>query len=270
MSAVCLPVIVPAERTPAAAPSRHSRVLVVLPAYNEEQNIGSLLHRLDEAMADAYLRYDVIVVDDGSHDGTFEVLRDCAATVPLTVARHERNQGLGVTIRDGLVLAAAQARDNDIIVTMDADGTHTPGLIGRMVQMVHEGHDVVIGSRYQPGSRTHGVPFERRVLSAGAGMLFRVLFPIPGVRDYTCGYRAYRASILKLAIKTYGDAFLNLSGFQAMVDILLKLRRLPAIFGEAPMILRYDLKGGASKMRLARTTFDTLKLIARRRLGDYA
>lgn len=245
--------------------ARRPKVVVVMPAYNAERTLHMTYAALPREKVDL-----VIVVDDGSRDRTFEVLESYASTLPLTVARHEQNQGLGATIRDGLVLAASQAQDSDVIVTMDADATHTPGLIERMVQMIHEGHHVVIASRYQRGSRTYGVPMLRRVMSYGASWLFRGLFPIPGVRDYTCGYRAYRASILKLAIATYGEAFVNLSGFQAMVDILLKLRRLPAVFGEAPMILRYDLKGGASKMRVGRTAIQTLKLIARRRLGDYA
>ena len=84
------------------------------------------------------------------------------------------------------------------------------------------------------------------------------------------GYRAYRASVLHQALAMYGAHFIRLSGFQATVDILLKLRRLPIICGEVPMILRYDLKKGASKMRVMRTARQTLVLILRRRLGDYS
>jgi dolichol-phosphate mannosyltransferase len=270
----CVPVVIgvesTADKTVELGPRCRSRVLIVLPAYNEERNIAALVQSLDEAMADAYLPYEVIVIDDGSCDRTLEVLARCARDLPLTVAKHEHNQGLGATIRDGLTLAARKAHDSDIIITMDADATHTPGLIRRMVQMIHEGHHVVIASRYRHGSRTFGVPLHRRALSYAASWLFRTLFPIPGVRDYTCGYRAYRASILKSAISTFGDGFVNRSGFEAMVDILMNLRRLPvAVFGEVPMILRYDLKGGASKMRVTRTAVQTLILIGKRRFGIY-
>lgn len=248
---------------------RRSRVLVVLPAYNEEANIGSLLDRLDESMGNAFLPYEAIVIDDGSRDRTGEVLSACAGKFPVTIVRHAQNQGLGATIRDGLVFAAQRAHQTDIIITMDADESHTPGLILRMVRMIQEGHDVIIASRYQPGSRTYGVPTYRRILSYGASCLFRILFPIQGVHDFTCGYRAYRAGILQKALATYGDHFIDLSGFQSMVDILLKLRRLPVIFGEVPLILRYDLKAGASKMRVARTAAQTFRLIFKRRLGNY-
>jgi dolichol-phosphate mannosyltransferase len=150
---------------------------------------------------------------------------------------------------------------------MDADNTHTPGLIRNMIRVVREGADVVIASRYQSGSYIRGVPLHRKLLSLGARAMFQIFFPIPGIRDYTCGYRAYRASVLKEAFRRYGDDFVNQEGFQCMVDILLKLRRMDLIFREVPLILRYDLKEGASKMKVARTIGRTLGLIAQRRLG---
>jgi dolichol-phosphate mannosyltransferase len=258
------------DRASGRGPRRRSRVLVALPAYNEEENIGSLIDRVDLAMADSALPYELIVVDDGSRDRTPEVLADCSRRFPLTVLRHAENQGLGPTIRDALIAAAGIAEQGDIVITMDADESHTPGLMPRMVRMIQEGHDVVIASRYQPGARVYGVPRLRVWTSYCASWLFRVLFPIRGVRDFTCGYRAYRAATLQQALATYGDGFIQLSGFQSMVDILLKLRRLPVICGEVPMILRYDLKKGSSKMRVMRTARQTLALILKRRLGDYS
>ena len=137
---------------------------------------------------------------------------------------------------------------------MDADDTHTPGLILRMVRMIREGHDIVIASRYRSGARVFGLSIGRRFLSWAASWLFRLLFPTPGVRDFTCGYRAYRGSTLHAAISKYGDQFVTAEGFQCMVDVLLKLRRMPVIFGEVPMILRYDRKAGK-----ARCVYSTLR-----------
>jgi len=133
-------------------------VYVVLPVYNEEGRIQQLLTHIDEAMQDAGIAYEIVLVDDGSRDSTADLVRAYAARMPIRVLRHEVNQGLGATIRDGLMAAASVAADRDIIVTMDADDTHAPGLILRMVRMISEGHDVVIASRYRPGSRTVGVP----------------------------------------------------------------------------------------------------------------
>jgi dolichol-phosphate mannosyltransferase len=243
------------------------RVIVVLPAYNEEANLGPLLKRIDEAMADDALAYEVIVVDDGSADRTADVARELSATLPVRVERHAVNQGLGATIRDGLRVAATVCGDKDVVVTMDADNTHTPALILRMVRAIREGNDVVVASRYQPGSYVRGVPAHRNLLSLAASWLFRAVFPTRGVRDYTSGYRAYRGQVLRDAFTRYGDAFVDQEGFQCMVDILLKLREMDVIFNEVPLILRYDNKEGASKMNVVRTARKTLELLVRRRLG---
>ncbi len=257
----------PAVIAPSLKPHRASRVLVVLPAYNEEANIGNLLRRIFESLTDENLGFSVIVVDDGSSDRTQHILAEYGREFPLIVHRHEQNQGLGATIRDGLREAAALAGARDIIITMDADESHTPGLMIRMIRMIREGYDVVIASRYQSGSRIYGLGAGRRLISRAASLLMRVVFPTPGVSDFTCGYRAYRAEALQQAYREYGESLVDQDGFQCMVDILLKLRRLPLIFGEVPLILRYDLKRGNSKMRIARTTIKTLRLLWRRRFG---
>ncbi|HPO12591.1 MAG TPA: glycosyltransferase family 2 protein [Candidatus Hydrogenedentes bacterium] len=244
---------------------KRRNVIVVLPAFNEEACIGRLLDKIDEAMFEAGLSFQVIVVDDGSTDRTAELVQERAAQMPVTVVRHEKNAGLGAAIRDGLQAAMNAAQDDDIIITMDADDTHTPGLILRMVRMVSEGHDVVIASRYQPGSRTLGVPMFRRVLSYAGSLLFRIFLPIQGVKDFTCGYRAYRTAVLRDAMREYNDRFIDQEGFQCMVDILLKLRKRHLLFGEVPMILRYDQKAGVSKMQVGNTIFRTLALIVKRR-----
>jgi dolichol-phosphate mannosyltransferase len=241
--------------------------VVVLPVYDEEGRIERLLRHIDEAMEDASVPYRVLLVDDGSRDRTREIVQACASRMPITLMQHDQNLGLGATIRDGLVAAAESAGERDIIVTMDADDTHAPGLILRMVRMISEGHDVVIASRYRTGSRCVGVPLHRRALSWGASWLFRATFPIAGVRDYTCGYRAYRARVIREALTRYGDTLFDQDGFQCMVDILLKLRRMNLIFGEVPFILRYDYKEGGSKMNVTQTIRDTLGLMWKRRLG---
>ena len=243
------------------------KVWIVLPAYNEEQDLPSLLERIAEATEEANLRFEVLVVDDGSTDATAEVAEVWSNKLPLQVMTHDQNQGLGATLRDGVQWACDLARPNDVIVTLDSDNTHTPELILRMIRMVREGHDVVVASRFVKGSRVRGVPFNRRVLSRAAGILFKVVFPIPGIRDYTCGYRAYRAGLLQEVIEK-DPGFFDQDGFQVMVDILLKLRRdRDLIFGEVPLILRYDLKEGSSKMDVGGTIRGTLALMWRRRFA---
>lgn len=243
------------------------KVIIALPAYNEEPNLPDLLGRMDTALREVQIQYQVLLVDDGSTDRTYAVASEWAEKVPLQVRRHEKNLGLGATLRDGLEWARDVAAPNDVIVTMDSDNSHTPELIVRMIRLIREGHDVVIASRFQRGSRVRGVPISRRLLSRLASWLFKLTFPIKGVRDYTCGYRAYKAGVLQESLAS-DPHFFDQDGFQAMVDVLLKLRRKrELIFGEVPLILRYDLKQGESKMQIGSTITKTLALMVQRKIG---
>ncbi|TWU01812.1 glycosyltransferase [Neorhodopirellula pilleata] len=259
----------PSSASQAAQPTplrfRAAKVFLALPAYNEQESLPELLERIGEAFADSGLEYEVVIVDDGSRDDTAQIASQMSFQMPLHLVRHSTNQGLGRTIRDGLREAVDRAGERDIIITMDADNTHPPGLINRMVQSVHEGCDCVIASRFQTGACVVGVPFERHLLSIGARVLFTILFPTRGVRDYTSGYRAYRASVIRSAFDHYGDDFVGETGFSCMADVLLKLRAMKCVFGEVPLRLRYDQKGGESKMRVFHTIGLTLKLLARHR-----
>lgn len=253
----------PQPRTVAPNGSEEQTVYIVLPALDEEARIGTLLDRIEEVMSGASLVYRIILVDDGSADATATIADERSSRIPVSVIRHPANLGLGAAIRDGLFEAISHAREQDVIVTMDADDTQPPDRIPGMLEMIHNGHDVVIASRYRPGSRTVGVPPGRRVLSYIASLLFRIFFPTAGVRDYTCGFRAYRPEALRSAIANYGEGFLNQDGFQCMVDTLLKLRRMNVVFGEVPFILRYDLKEGGTKMNVVKTVRKTLLLMLR-------
>ncbi len=245
-------------------------IIVVLPAYNEEEAIAPLLHKLARTLEARFQAARVIVVDDGSTDNTASLVRAFQKErrhAEVRLVEHGDNRGLSEAIKTGLRHALHEAADEDIVVTMDADNTHSPGLIFRMALLIEEGSDVVIASRYAPGAQEVGLSAQRRVLSWGASWLFRVLFPFKGVKDYTCGYRAYRAAVLKEAFARWGENFVSEQGFSCMVDILLKLRQMGVVVTEAPLILRYDLKPGASKMNVGQTMLDTLRLIGKRLRG---
>ncbi|MCC6407889.1 MAG: glycosyltransferase [Planctomycetes bacterium] len=245
------------------------RVWVVLPAYNEAANLPALLAHLGEIAAESFqLDVRVLVVDDGSTDDTAAVAARSAGSLSLEVIRNEKNLGLAGTFLRGMTAAAAQARAGDVVVCMDADNSHVPGQMLAMIRGIQEGRDVVIASRYQPGAVVRGVPWSRRVLSSGMSVLFRLVCPIQGVRDYSCGYRAYRAKFLQDALAALGDRPLAEEGFACMVEMLLHLARRGAIFGEVPLVLRYDRKVGASKMKVGRTVVRTLAVLVRERLSS--
>ena len=245
-------------------------ILIALPAYNEEEALPLLLGRI-AVVAQRHFQnqVQVIVVDDGSKDRTAEVVQAYAmnSALPVVLVPHGVNKGLGQAIKTGLRAALERASDDDIIVTMDSDDTHLPGLIPRMAQLIDEGNDVVIASRYQLGARMVGIPWFRQMLSKGLSLLFRVTYPIPGARDYSCGYRAYHPAVLRAAFERWGEQFVSERGFACMVDILMKLHMQGAIVTEAPMVLRYDRKPGETKMQVKKTIVQTFALLLRRRFG---
>jgi dolichol-phosphate mannosyltransferase len=242
------------------------RVLVVLPAYNESENLPTIMKGLKRIAEDIYnLDLQIILVNDGSTDNTSEIARKCADGLPVEIYENERNMGLAKTFMRGMTIASKKAQPEDVIICMDADNSHLPGLILGMVRNIQEGRDVVIASRYRPGAVVKGVPLFRRFLSRAMSTIFRVIYPIKGVRDYSCGYRAYRAGFLQKALDTQGEDLFRGEAFSCMAGILLSLGREGAICGEVPVILRYDQKAGVSKMKVGKTIWQTIKMLARER-----
>jgi dolichol-phosphate mannosyltransferase len=236
-------------------------IRIVLPAYNEEESLPPLLHKINEAYNYYGWNASVLVVNDGSKDNTLEVARNYKADIPIEVLDIQPNSGLANAINSGMRKAITGLSDTDIVVTLDADDSQNPFLIQRMAQQVAEGSDLVIASRYQPGARIKGLKRSRTFFSWAAGLLFRIMVGFEGIRDYTCGFRAYRVDMLKKTINIYGDKFITQKGFGCMVEVLLKVAGQSATMNEIPMILRYDLKQGESKMNVKKTMGQTLRLL---------
>jgi dolichol-phosphate mannosyltransferase len=226
------------------------KLTVVLPAYNEERDLPPLLDRIGQSLSASELDYTILVVDDGSTDRTAELTRDAAKRWPVSLLQHPKNKGLGAAVLSGL---QAAMKTDGIVITMDADNSHDPSVIPAMVKLASDSYDLVIASRFQPGGQEVGVPGLRKVFSHTASFLLGVFFPYKNVRDYSAGYRAYRASILRRLRDAYGDTFIRERGFACMLEVLLKIRSIGGRATEIPLILRYDMKAGASKMRVART-----------------
>lgn len=243
-------------------------IVTVLPAYNEAVAMPRLLARLQAALRVLPGPTKVIVVDDGSGDGTADVAARFARDgQPVQVIRHVRNRGLHGAIDTGFRAALAECGPDDWVVTMDADDTHPPDLIPVMLGLTAGDSQIVIASRFRKGAEWHGRTWDRILFSYGVSWLFRLVWPMKGVRDYTCGFRAYRAGLLRQGYERWGDAFVSEPSFACVLDILWKLSRFDPVIHEVPLVLHYDRKPGSSKMNVPRTIWRTLALLMKRRLG---
>lgn len=232
------------------------RSVVVLPTYNERENIGAMLRALRSAVPAT----DVIVVDDLSPDGTGEIAEAVGAEVGgVRVVHRQGKPGLGAAYRHGFGLAFHDGYD--VIVSMDCDFSHDPAVIPRMLELVTEGADAVIGSRYVPGGGTLDWPLRRRLLSKWGNRYTGFLLGT-GVRDCTSGFRAYRAS--QLAAVDPGSTAAE--GYAFLTELARRLARAGATIVETPIMFR-DREKGTSKMS-GRIIVESMLLVTRWGVAD--
>ena len=166
------------------------RVVVVIPTYNEAANLAWIVGRLRAAQP----QVDVLVVDDGSPDGTGTLADELAAADPaVSVVHRTEKAGLGAAYLHGFRVALEAGYD--VVGEMDADGSHQPEQLGRLLDALHDA-DLVIGSRWVPGGAVRNWPLQRELLSRGGNLYVRLLLGIE-VRDATAGYRLFRRTTLE-------------------------------------------------------------------------
>ena len=239
-------------------------VYILLPCYNEEQNIEELIYKISRACRN--LDYKIVAVDDGSRDGTYHCLCALSKIYPVVVLRHERNRGLHEALRTLLIYAYNVAGDSDYLITMDSDLTHDPKYIPRLISAcIEEKADIAIASRFVDGGGQIEVPLHREILSRGLRFFVKFMLGIP-VKDVSSGYRCIRASIIKGLIEKYSfESFIEAEGFEVQLELLYKLFVNGARIIEVPFILDYSLKKGESKLKIHRTILGYLRTILRLR-----
>ncbi|MCW2649235.1 MAG: dolichol-phosphate mannosyltransferase [Mycobacterium sp.] len=168
------------------------RALAIIPTYNERENLPLIVERVQRARPDVH----ILVVDDGSPDGTGELAEQLALEDPdrIHVMHRTAKDGLGAAYVAGF--AWGLGREYSVLVEMDADGSHAPEQLYRLLDAIDDGADLVIGSRYVTGGTVQNWPWRRLLLSKTANTYSRVLLGV-GVHDITAGYRAYRREVLE-------------------------------------------------------------------------
>jgi dolichol-phosphate mannosyltransferase len=213
------------------------RVVVVIPTYNEADNLAWIVGRLRAAQP----AIDVLVVDDSSPDGTGDIADGLAAADPAVRVVHRSNKGgLGAAYLHGFQVALDAGYD--VIGEMDADGSHQPEQLDRLLAALREGADLVIGSRWVPGGAVVNWPLRRELLSRGGNLYVRLLLGVR-VRDATAGYRLFRRTTLeKIDLATVES-----TGYVFQTDMVARTLRAELTVREVPIEFVERVRGD-SKM----------------------
>jgi dolichol-phosphate mannosyltransferase len=213
-------------------------VWVVLPTYNERENLEPIAAAILAALPEASL----LVVDDASPDGTGELADTLAAREPrMAVLHRPGKEGLGVAYRDGFrwVLERPQAR---AVVQMDADFSHDPMSLPRLLAPLMDAADLVLGTRYMPDGDTVGWPWYRKLISRGGTLFARIVLLLP-YRDLTGGFKAWRRELLdEIRLREIAG-----SGYGFQIETTWWAHRRGARIIEVPIVFR-ERVAGASKM----------------------
>ncbi|XP_032827010.1 dolichol-phosphate mannosyltransferase subunit 1 isoform X1 [Petromyzon marinus] len=216
------------------------RVSLLLPTYNERENLPIVLWLIDQSLTQSGLAYEVIVIDDGSPDGTLKVarqLQDIYGAHKIVLKPRERKLGLGTAYIHGMKYAKGE-----FIVIMDADLSHHPKFIPEFLRKQKEGnYDIVSGTRYLEGGGVHGWDLQRKVVSRGANFLAQLLLN-PGASDLTGSFRLYR----KEALQRLMDVCVS-KGYVFQMEMIVRARQLGLSVGEVPITF-VDRLYGESKL----------------------
>ena len=216
------------------------RVLVIVPTYNERENLPLIVARVRAAVPAAH----VLVADDNSPDGTGEVADGLAAADDQVHVLHRPGkQGLGAAYLHGFSWGLEQGYD--VLVEMDADGSHPPEQLPDLLERIVGGADLVLGSRWIPGGSTVNWPLSREILSRGANTYARFALGV-GLRDSTGGFRAFRRTTLeKLDLHEVAS-----QGYCFQIDLAVRAVRRGLRVDEVPITF-VEREIGASKMSRA-------------------
>lgn len=232
----------------------------VIPAFNEEANVPRLLADL-EGRPELWAGGRVLLVDDGSTDGTIEAARAHRGRLPVEVLAQVRNQGPGRAFDRGFRRALEVVEPGGLIVTMESDTTSDLDALEGMLAAAQHGADVVLASHHDGGELVN-VSRHRRFLSRAASSAIRRSSGLDA-RTVSSFFRVYRASVLEAGYAHYGDELIREPGFACKAEILMKLTRLGITVAEVPVVLDWSRREGESKMKVLPTVGGYARVMAR-------
>lgn len=219
-----------------------SRTVVVLPTYDERENIAPLFEKLSVVRGGLESELHVLFVDDGSPDGTAQAVKEIMKEHDYVhILERGSKKGLGTAYLDGFRYAI-ESLDPSIFVQMDSDLQHPPDKVKPLVETVLAGADAAVGSRYIPGGSFEGLEGTRRIVSWGANWLARNILGLP-VHDTTTGFKAFS----RKAVDTLLQVRMHSAGFIYQVESLYVFKQNGLKMVEVPFVFELRERG-RSKM----------------------
>lgn len=238
----------------------------IVPTYNEAANLSNLAQELSPFLAQPGTL--LVISDDGSMDGTRELAPKLFPQDRLMVLGDGTNHGPGHAFNTAFDWVLAIAKDEDIVVTMEADCTSDITILPDMLAIADLGYDLVLASVYAQGGGFDQTTWLRKLLSATANFIYRFIFDLK-VSTLSSFYRVYRVGRLRAAKKRW-PRLIEESGFICMLELLVKMIRVEAKVIEVPMVLASKKRIGRSRMKLMRTTVEYLRFLWRFRSEKHA
>lgn len=228
---------------------------ICIPAFNESPTVGLLLWRIRKVFEEHPREYEIVVLDDGSTDGTAETLQSYAESLPLTVLTHETRRGYAAAL-DTLVRSVVKSTRyprRDAMITMQADFTDQPEHIPELGKPFEGGADMVIAER----AGNEGAPVAVKRLRRVAPWLVRPVVKVPGVHDPFGTFRLYRIAVLKDLVRSGGDQpIVESKGWAANAELLVKAAPLCRRIETVTLNARYDLRPRATRVRALEGAMD--------------
>jgi dolichol-phosphate mannosyltransferase len=230
--------------------------LIVVPTYNEVDNVRGVVERLLAALPGT----EILFVDDNSPDGTGQVLDEIAAVNPRVHVMHRAGKlGLGTAYVEGF--GWGLARGYEYLFEMDADGSHGPQYLAQMLALAEDGADVVVGSRNVPGGGTENWGIGRKIISRGGSFYARTILGME-VRDMTAGFVCWR----RAALEAIELSTITSNGYSFQIEMKYRAKKKGLRIVETPIIF-VDRRVGQSKMSRAIVAEALLKVWAMRFRG---
>lgn len=241
-------------------------IKIIFCCLNEEKTLPHFLQNISNEISKISKNFEIIICLDGTTDNSLEIIKNFQQA-KITALPILNQRGLGLAYKRIFLEIIKNSNDEDFIISLDCDNTHNPAQISAMIQHFQENNlDVLIASRFCNNSALEGFPLYRKFISKSISIFLQTLFPIKKIngkklKDYTSGYRIYRAKKIKELYQKKGEKFIREPEFTYTCELLINLSKINCRIDESAIFYDYDKKIEKSKLRIMRNFYRLIIMV---------